>query len=122
MLSLSKEIPRSQPGYRRNCKTFPDDMVIRTPNKIKAIQIEGGSEFKSVFEDECRKRGILLLPPRSLKLNGRVERANRTDTEEFYEIVDSTVDPTDIRPKLIRMPGYGGSLSEAVSLSKPTYG
>jgi len=63
-------------------KRFPDDMVIRTPNKIKAIQIEGGSEFQSVFEDECQKRGILLyvLPPRSPKLNGRVERANQTNT------------------------------------------
>ena len=26
------------------------------------------------------------MPPRSPKLNGHVERANRTHTEEFYEI------------------------------------
>ena len=29
---------------------------------------------------------LLVLPPRSPKLNGHVERANRTPTEEFYEI------------------------------------
>ena len=84
-------------------KRFLDDMVRRTPNKIKTIQIDGGSEFQSVFEDECQKRGIILyvLPPRSPKLNGAVERANRTHTEEFYEIVDSTFDLADIRPKLL---------------------
>ena len=27
-----------------------------------------------------------MLPPRSPKLNGAVERANRTHTEEFYQV------------------------------------
>jgi len=82
---------------------FLDDMEKRTPNKIKSIQIDGGSEFQSVFEEECRKRNIKLfvLPPRSPKLNGAVERANRTHTEEFYEVTDSTFDLADIRPKLL---------------------
>lgn len=58
------------------------------PFKIKAIQIDGGSEFKKHFEEECKKREILLfeLPPSSPKLNGHVERANRTHREEFYEV------------------------------------
>ena len=64
---------------------FLDDMVERTPNEIKAIQIDEGSEFQSVFEEEYQRRGIRLfvLPPRSPKLNGGVERAHRTHTEEF---------------------------------------
>jgi len=58
------------------------------PFPIKAIQIDGGSEFKKHFEEECDKREILLflLPARSPKLNGHVERANRTHREEFYEV------------------------------------
>jgi putative transposase len=82
---------------------FLDDMEKRTPNKIRSIQIDGGSEFQSVFEEECRKRNIKLfvLPPRSPKLNGAVERANRTHTEEFYEVTDSTFDLADLRPKLL---------------------
>jgi len=42
------------------------------------------------FETECQRRGIRLfvLPPRSPKLNGSVERAQRTHTEEFYEVWD----------------------------------
>ena len=55
---------------------------------IKAIQIDGGSEFKKDFEEAVRKRGIQLfvIPPHSPKLNGHVERANRTHREEFYEV------------------------------------
>ena len=84
-------------------KRFLDEMETCTPNKIKAIQIDGGSEFRSVFEEECRKRGIKLfvLPPRSPKLNGGVERANRTHTEEFYEVTDSDFELADIRTKLL---------------------
>ncbi len=66
----------------------------RMPFEVKAIQVDGGSEFMAEFEEECRVRGIHLfvLPPRSPKLNGHVERANRTHTEEFYHF--STADPT----------------------------
>ncbi len=85
-------------------KDFLDDMERRTPYKIKAIQVDGGSEFEAVFEEECRNRGITLfvLPPRSPKLNGGVERANRTHTEEFYEVTDSTYELVDLRPKLLQ--------------------
>ncbi len=85
-------------------KHFLDDMIKRTPNEIRAIQIDGGSEFQSVFEVECQKRGIKLyvLPPRSPKLNGGVERANRTHTEEFYEVTDSDFELSDIRAKLLQ--------------------
>lgn len=64
------------------------------PFPVKAIQVDGGSEFMAEFEDLCRKLGILLfvLPPRSPKLNGHVERANRTYREEFYNC--STATPT----------------------------
>jgi transposase InsO family protein len=60
------------------------------PFPIHAIQVDGGSEFQAVFEEACQRRGIRLfvLPPRSPKLNGHVERANRTHTEEFYEVAD----------------------------------
>jgi putative transposase len=82
---------------------FLDDIQTRSPFRVKAIQVDGGSEFESIFEQECQRRGIQLfvLPPRSPKLNGAVERANRTHTEEFYEITDSTFELADLRPKLL---------------------
>lgn len=71
-----------------------DDLLARAPFAIKAIQVDGGSEFMADFEDACQQKGLLLfeLPPRSPKLNGRVERANRTYREEFYDC--STCPPT----------------------------
>ncbi|HET8624433.1 MAG TPA: helix-turn-helix domain-containing protein [Gemmatimonadales bacterium] len=66
----------------------------RMPFAVRALQVDGGSEFMAGFEQACADRQIRLfvLPPHSPKLNGRVERANRTHTEEFYEC--SSTDPT----------------------------
>ena len=62
------------------------------PFPIRAVQVDEGSEFEAVFEEECQRRNIKLfvLPPRSPKLNGCVERAHRTHTEEFYEVTDGS--------------------------------
>ena len=81
---------------------FINSIVTRMPFTVKAIQVDGGSEFQSVFEQTCQKRGIRLfvLPPRSPKLNGHVERSNRTHTEEFYEVTDSEFDLPALSPAL----------------------
>ena len=73
------------------------------PFPIKAIQVDGGSEFQDAFERECQKRGIKLfvLPPRSPKLNGHVERAQRTHTEEFYEVTDSSFEIVELNRALL---------------------
>jgi putative transposase len=70
--------------------TFLDAVQARMPFPVRAIQVDGGSEFQAQFEAECQRRQIRLfvLPPRSPKLNGHVERAQRTHTEEFYEVWD----------------------------------
>jgi transposase InsO family protein len=65
-----------------------DRLAERMPFPVRAISIDNGSEFMAEFEVACQARGIRLfvLPPRSPKLHGAVERANRTHTEEFYEV------------------------------------
>jgi len=67
---------------------FLETVCARMPFALRAIQVDGGCEFRAAFEDACQTRGLRLfvLPPRSPKLNGAVERAQRTHTEEFYEI------------------------------------
>lgn len=69
---------------------FLDAIQTRMPFHVRAIQVDGGSEFRAEFERGCQERGIQLfvLPPRSPKLNGAVERAQRTHTEEFYQVAD----------------------------------
>ena len=105
-------------------KRFLDDMERRTPNKIKVIQIDSDSEFQSVFEKECQKLGIILhvLPSRSLKLNGVVEMANRTHTEEFYEMVESTFELADIRHKLLEWEGICNTIrpNQAITYLTPS--
>lgn len=78
-------------------------LLERMPFPIKAIQVDGGSEFQDAFERECQRRGIKLfvLPPRSPKLNGHVERAQRTHTEEFYEVTEANFEIQELNQALL---------------------
>jgi putative transposase len=69
---------------------FIETLQRRMPFPVRTVQVDGGSEFYAEFEQECQRRGIRLfvLPPKSPKLNGSVERAQRTHTEEFYEVYE----------------------------------
>jgi transposase InsO family protein len=81
---------------------YLDELEDRSPFPIRAIQVDGGSEFQASFEEECRRRGILLfvLPPHSPKLNGHVERAHRTHQEEFYQVIDPPDTLAELRERL----------------------
>jgi len=83
---------------------FIEAMIERMPFPIRAVQVDGGSEFQDAFEEECQRRGIKLfvLPPRSPKLNGHVERAQRTHTEEFYEITDAGFEISELNQALLK--------------------
>jgi transposase InsO family protein len=83
---------------------FLNSLEERMPFGVRAIQVDGGSEFEAVFEEECQRRNIKLfvLPPRSPKLNGHVERAHRTHTEEFYELTESSFDIAELRGDLLQ--------------------
>jgi putative transposase len=80
--------------YRRassyTAALFLEYMERKFPFPVRAIQIDGGAEFKKHFEEACRERRIRLfiIPPRTPKLQAYVERANRTHREEFYEVED----------------------------------
>ena len=86
----------------RTAAGFLDALQARMPFPVRAIQVDGGSEFQAGFESECQRRGLLLfvLPPRSPKLNGCEERAQRTHTEEFYEVADFSLDLATLNQEL----------------------
>ena len=69
---------------------FLDKVVAEYPFKIESVQVDGGSEFMKDFEQACQEKNIKLfvLPPRSPKLNGGVERINQTWRTEFYNFRD----------------------------------
>ncbi len=85
-------------------KGFLQRLIERMPFAVKAIQVDGGSEFQAEFEQACAERGLRLfvLPPHSPKLNGHVERAQRTHKEEFYAYYDGALDLSSLNQALRR--------------------
>jgi transposase InsO family protein len=85
-----------------NAAAFLEELQ-RMPFPVRAIQVDGGSEFQAEFEDACRRRGVPLyvLPPRSPKLNGHVERANRTHDGEFYQLYEGELELPAMRSALL---------------------
>jgi hypothetical protein len=51
---------------------FLDTLLHRMPFPIRALPVDGGSEFAAEFEAACQQRGLrwFALPPRSPELNG----------------------------------------------------
>jgi putative transposase len=74
----------------RAAKNLLDKLIASAPFKVKGIQVDGGSEFMSVFEDHCRDNALelVVLPPKRPDLNGCVERAQSTWRYEFYASYD----------------------------------
>jgi transposase InsO family protein len=83
----------AQPFNRATAKAasiFLDKLLAEMPFPIKAIQVDGGSEFMAEFEQACADKGLALfvLPPKSPELNGAVERCNGAWRYEFYACRD----------------------------------
>jgi len=83
-------------------KEFLQQLVAESPFEIKAVQTDGGSEFYAEFEEACKEMGIrfFCLPPRSPKLNGGVERLNRTSREECWNLYEGETNLENMRPSL----------------------
>ena len=81
---------------------FLEKMLLSFPFKLSSIQVDGGSEFMADFELACKKHGLKLfvLPPRSPKLNGCVERSNGTFNYEFYALYPRFRNIHDLNIKL----------------------
>lgn len=83
----------AQPFNRATAKAasiFLDKLIAEMPFTVKAIQVDGGSEFMAEFEQACAGKGLALyvLPPKSPELNGAVERCNGAWRYEFYACRD----------------------------------
>jgi putative transposase len=81
---------------------FLETLLHRMPFPVRALQVDGGSEFAAQFEQACQQRGLHLfvLPPRSPKLKGSVERAQRTHTEEFYQVTACSLEMKKLNREL----------------------
>lgn len=93
-------------AYRKadsaTAKAFLHKVIKDMPFKVRSIQTDGGSEFMKHFEQECESLNIPLyiLPPRSPKYNGCVERTNGTFRYEFYHSWDTGYNLATLRTAL----------------------
>jgi transposase InsO family protein len=106
----------------RAAAQFVDSLLARMPFRVRAIQVDGGSEFCGGFEQACARRKVQLfvLPPRSPKLNGRVERAHRTHAEEFYDLYTGPLNLSSINRHLRQWEAVYNTIRPHQSLDRRT--
>jgi len=69
-----------------NTCLFLEEVLSKSPFGVNRIRMDNGSEFQTKTRDFLKRRNINFvynLPSRP-DMNGKVERAHRIDTEEFY--------------------------------------
>ena len=86
----------------RSAALFLEKVIQNMPFDIESIQVDGGSEFMKDFELACKELGIKLyvLPPRSPKYNGVVERCNGITRDDFYSQYNDVFDVPTIKEHL----------------------
>ncbi len=75
----------------RNTLLFLDQVLEEMPFPVQRIQTDRGREFFATkVQERLMEYGIKFRPikPASPHLNGKVERSQRTDKEEFYATID----------------------------------
>ncbi|GAA6735106.1 hypothetical protein YIM1640_22650 [Thermus oshimai] len=107
------QVHRRATGER--AAVFLRALVAGCPFPVRAVQVDGGSEFMGEFEGACRGLGIrwFVLPPRSPELNGHVERMGRTFRDLLQRAGAFPVGETDLR-KQEAAPGAWGSCTFGV--------
>jgi transposase InsO family protein len=81
---------------------FIDHVLSKLPFAIERVQTDNGSEFGASFHWHLLDKGVdhVRIKPRTPRLNGKVERSHRIDSEEFYRLLHGQViDDTRLSPK-----------------------
>ncbi len=67
---------------------FVDYVLEKLPFHVERTQTDNGSEFQAAFHWHVLDRGIdhVYIKPATPRLNGKVERSQRIDAEEFYRM------------------------------------
>ncbi|MBN9152356.1 MAG: transposase family protein [Micrococcales bacterium] len=72
---------------------FIDHVLSKLPFKIEKVQTDNGKEFGQIFHWHLLDKGInhVYIKPATPRLNGKVERSHRIDSEEFYRLLEGQV-------------------------------
>jgi transposase InsO family protein len=90
---------------------FLDYVLDKLPFKVAVVQTDNGGEFGSSFHYHLLDRGIghVYIRPATPRLNGKVERSHRIDSEEFYRLLKGVV-IDDAKVFNDKLQGVGGLL------------
>ena len=72
---------------------FIDDVMAKLPFQVERVQTDHGAEFGQSFHWHLLDLGVdhVRIKPRTPRLNGKVERSHRIDSEEFYRLLEGQV-------------------------------
>jgi transposase InsO family protein len=72
---------------------FIDHVLSKLPFAVERVQTDHGVEFGASFHWHLLDKGIdhVKIKPRTPRLNGKVERSHRIDSEEFYRLLQGQV-------------------------------
>jgi transposase InsO family protein len=89
-LRVLRIYPRSD---QKTAIQFLDYTLSRLPFSVEKSQTDNGAEFQSAFHWHALDQGIghTYIRPATPRLNGKVERSHRIDSEEFYRLLDGVV-------------------------------
>ncbi|MEW2466838.1 hypothetical protein AB0919_17740 [Streptomyces sp. NPDC046994] len=70
-----------------------DDEWAKLPFAVEQVQTDNGQEFGQAFHWHLLDKGLghIRIKPRTPPLNGKVERSQRIDLEEFYRLLAGQV-------------------------------
>ena len=69
---------------------FIDHALSKLPFQVEKVQTDNGQEFGSAFYWHLLDMGIghVKIRPRTPRVNGKVERSHRIDSDEFYRLLE----------------------------------
>jgi len=72
-----------------NAIDFLDYVIKCFPSRIREVQTDNGRDLQATvhWHVEDQVIGHSYIKPRSPQLNGKVERSNRIDEEDFYQLL-----------------------------------
>lgn len=75
---------------QKNATDFVDYVVRKFPFRIHTICTDRGHKFQSMFHWHVEDQGTshVYIKPRSLRLDGKVERSHGIDEREFYQPIE----------------------------------
>jgi transposase InsO family protein len=98
--------------------TMPGCKCLAKSQYYRKRRPKGSNGLINTNQEEWQRRGIALfvLPPHSPKLNGYVERAQRTHTEKLYQVTNTGFEIAELNQSLLEQEKVYNTISSHQAL------